>query len=75
VRAALLDALVGLTPRRWQPAHLDALGEIIEQALDASDLSAATTLHAERLLVGLLPGATGWARRSGRCRWTSSSRC
>ncbi|MBC8137669.1 MAG: hypothetical protein H8F28_17450, partial [Fibrella sp.] len=61
VRGALLGALAALPPSRWQTGHLDELGQIIRDALDASDLSYATASQAEELVVKTVPYHPGWA--------------
>jgi hypothetical protein len=61
VRRAMLAALAELPPGRWQAEHLDDLGQVIRDALDAADLSRATGALAERLVVLLLPHHPSWA--------------
>lgn len=61
VRMAMLEALVGLPPGRWTSDHLDGLGQVIEDALGAADLSPATAATAERLVVALIPFHPDWA--------------
>lgn len=63
VRQAMLTALAGLPPSRWEDRHLDELGQIIRDALDASDLSASTASEAERLVFALVPFHPEWAAR------------
>ncbi|MBI3972493.1 MAG: hypothetical protein HY332_14530 [Chloroflexi bacterium] len=60
VRRALLVAMANLPPGMWRAAHLDDLGQIIRDALDAADLSAATAGAAERLVGNLLPFHPAW---------------
>ena len=61
VRQAMLAALASLPPTRWQAAHLEELSQIIRDALNAADLSAATAREAERLVVALVPRHPEWA--------------
>ncbi len=63
VRGAMLVGLVSLPPGIWKSEHLEALGEIIQQALDAADLSAATSNFASQLVVNMLPLHPDWAAR------------
>jgi hypothetical protein len=60
VQQAMMQALADLPPSRWQVAHLDDLGQIIRQVLDAADCSAATAAAAEHLLLALLPFHPDW---------------
>jgi HEAT repeat protein len=50
-----------LPPARWQPEQLERLGSIVQDALNAADLSAQTASQLERLLVNLLPFQLEWA--------------
>lgn len=61
VRQSMLSAIADLPPSRWQSEHLEELGQIIRDALDASDLSVATASEAERLVFALVPFHPGWA--------------
>ena len=61
VRGAMLSGLAGLPPGIWKSEHLEMLGAIIQQALDAADLSATTSHCAEKLVVDILPFHTNWA--------------
>lgn len=61
VRGVLLRALRELPPARWQPEHLDDLGQVIQDALDASDLSHKTGGEAEHLVIALVPFHPEWA--------------
>ncbi|ULH18229.1 hypothetical protein MF271_22445 (plasmid) [Deinococcus sp. KNUC1210] len=60
VRNRILEGLASLPPGLWQPASLNALGQVIRDALNAADLSGATGLAAERLVVALLPFHPQW---------------
>ncbi|MDQ2799871.1 MAG: hypothetical protein M3Y13_09530, partial [Armatimonadota bacterium] len=64
VRGALLAGLADLPPGIWRASHLEVLGVIFRQALDAADLSQATANHIERLLVALFPFHPEWCARS-----------
>jgi hypothetical protein len=61
VRGAMLAGLAGLPPGMWRVEHLDDLGTIIREALDAADLSYTTAGAAERLIVALLPFHPAWS--------------
>ena len=61
VRQAMLAALAALPPARWQAAQLEDISQIIRDALNAADLSAATARAAEQLVVALVPGQPEWA--------------
>jgi len=55
VRLAFLTGLADLPPKRWTADHLTDLGGVIREALDATDLSPASTHTLARLLWRLLP--------------------
>jgi hypothetical protein len=61
VRQAMLAALASLPPARWQATHLEELSQIIDDALNAADLSAGTARSAEQLAVALVPFQPEWA--------------
>ncbi|MHB8624839.1 MAG: hypothetical protein ACYDBJ_00625 [Aggregatilineales bacterium] len=61
VRRAMLSGLAALPPGIWRTEHLDTLGQIIRQALDAADLSVMTAQYVEVLVVALLPRHTQWS--------------
>ncbi len=61
VRRALLAAASNLPPSRWQAAQLDDIGQILSDALGASDLSPVTSGEAEKLIVALFPFHTEWS--------------
>ena len=63
VRGAMLQGLAALPPSRWQSAQLEALARIIQQGLDARDLSGITAHAMQALVVGILPFAPAWAAR------------
>jgi hypothetical protein len=74
VRMALLDGVAALPVRHFAPAHLEAVGLVLADGLDAADLSPATALIIERLIVRLFRvdarwGAT-WLTRLLRARGT-----
>ncbi|MFB9994765.1 hypothetical protein ACFFLM_22685 [Deinococcus oregonensis] len=60
VRGQMLWALADLPPGLWQAGSLAALGQVIQDALNAADLSFSTAQSAERLLLGLLPFQPDW---------------
>lgn len=61
VRLAMIDALAGLQPTRWQASHLPRLKGIIDAALRARDCSPQTMAAATRLLLGLVVPQTEFA--------------
>ncbi len=60
VRGAMLTGLAELPPSTWQPDHLDSLAQIIDEALDAADLSSMTAYAIGRLVFLLLPIYPDW---------------
>jgi hypothetical protein len=63
VRLLLLTALVALPPSGWQPDHLPLLGQVIEQALAAPDLSHQSSQALEQLVTRLWPTQPAWSRQ------------
>jgi hypothetical protein len=61
VRQPAMTALAELPPGRWRVEHLDGLGQVLRQALDAADLSHLTAHAAEQLVVSLLPFHPAWS--------------
>lgn len=61
VRLAMLAALANLPPARWRETQLDALGQLVRDALDARDISYTTAAQAERLVLRLLPRFATWS--------------
>ncbi len=61
VRCSMVGGLADLPRGAWGAAHLEALGEVLSDALSAADLSAGTAGRAERLVVALLPLHPVWA--------------
>ncbi len=61
VRLQLLTALAELPAAVWQANHLEGLGAVVQDALNAADLSAQTASAAERIVVRLLPFHAAWA--------------
>ena len=61
VRRALLATASSLPPSRWQVTHLETIGQILSDALGASDLSPATSGEAEKWIVALVPFHPEWA--------------
>jgi hypothetical protein len=61
VRQAIFQSLAILPPGSWKAEHLDDLGQIIRDALDAADLSTNTASYAERLIMLLLPFHPEWS--------------
>ena len=60
VRGAMLTGLAELPPSSWQPDHLESLAQIIDEALDAADLSSITAYAVGRLVFLLLPLYPDW---------------
>lgn len=60
VRFAMIDALAALPIRHYEQANLDAVGLVIQDALDAADLSGATASAVERLVVRLFRKDGAW---------------
>src|SRR5262249_54959186 len=63
VRLAMLGALAALPRRCFAREHLEAVGAVVEDALDAADLSATTASHAEQLVVRLFRLDAAWGAR------------
>ncbi|MVN87071.1 hypothetical protein GO986_09855 [Deinococcus sp. HMF7620] len=61
VRLAMLSGLADLPPSLWQVSSLDALGQVLQVALDAADLSHQTARQALRLILRLLPFHPEWS--------------
>ncbi len=61
IRVMMFTALVDLPPGMWQAEHLDDLGQIIRDALNAADLSPRTGMLAEALVTKTLPFHLLWA--------------
>src|SRR5690606_15725140 len=61
VRGVMLASLADLPRRCFSSEHLARLGEIIDHALDAADLSAVTSFHLDRLVTSLFRLDAGWA--------------
>lgn len=64
VRLAMLQALSLLPPSRWSDAHVESLGSLFRDALDAKDLSYGSICAMQRLVLRVLPHRFEWA-----CRW------
>ena len=63
IRGAMLRALSELPPSIWREEHLEELGQIVREMLNAADLSYATSGYAERLIARLLPFFPLWSAR------------
>lgn len=61
VRLVFLQALASLPVAVWQEEHLQALGMVIRQTLDAADVSQGSALTAQTLVLRLLPKHCAWA--------------
>ncbi len=55
VRCAMLTGFADLPPSIWRAEHLDLLSQVINDALNAADLSNATGSAVESLIVAILP--------------------
>ena len=60
VRRGMLTALADLPHGMWRAEHLEDLAQIIRDALNATDLSAATAQAVERVIVYLFPFHPEW---------------
>lgn len=63
VRFAMIDALAGLPVARYSIEHLPSVAAILQDALDAADLSTGTSGAAERLVVRLFRRDGLWGAR------------
>ncbi len=63
VRLAMIETLAGLPVRRFAAEHLEDVGAIVGDALDAADLSHGTAAAAERLVVRLFRVDAGWGAK------------
>ncbi len=63
VRLAMIDSLAGLPVRRFTAEHLEDVGAIVADALDAADCSFGTASAAERLVVRLFRIDASWGAR------------
>lgn len=68
VRAQLLTAVAELPAPVWSETTLSSLGQVLQQAFDAADLSSTTASAAQRLILKLLPVAPAWS-----LEWLSTS--
>lgn len=60
IRAAMLGALAELPPGRWTPDHLKELDGVLQEALNANDLSDGTRQLVAGLVVRILPFQPEW---------------
>jgi hypothetical protein len=61
VRLAMISAMTELRPKLWQSEHLDSLGVVVRQALDAADISFSTASEVQKLIIRLLPVFPEWS--------------
>jgi hypothetical protein len=61
VRGIIISGLASLPPCIWQSEHLEGLGIILQQALDAADLSPNTARQVEEVVIKILPRHAKWA--------------
>jgi len=61
VRLAMLSAMSELPPKLWRSEHLESLGVVVRQALDAADISFGTASVIQKLIVRLLPQFPEWS--------------
>ncbi|KJH72262.1 HEAT repeat domain-containing protein [Aliterella atlantica] len=61
IRGAILGAMASLPPGIWKVEHLADLSQILQDTLNAADLSLATGSSAERFIIFLLPFHPVWA--------------
>ncbi|MCB9586155.1 MAG: hypothetical protein H6718_12205 [Polyangiaceae bacterium] len=64
VRGVMLASLADLPRRCFGAEHLGQLGEIVDHALDAADLSTGTSFHLDRLLTSLFRLDAPWAAQN-----------
>ncbi len=63
VRSAMLSGLAELPPGIWHTEHMDDLGHIIHDALDATDSSYATIYALYQLVLRLIPSEPEWSAK------------
>lgn len=63
VRRAMLEALAILPIARFRPEHLESAGGVVQDALDAADLSSITASAVERWVVRLFRVDGSWGAR------------
>ncbi len=63
VRGAMAHALLQWPKRVWRKEHTDAIGQMVRDALDASDCSHGTAASLEALVVRRFDLDPGWAAR------------
>jgi hypothetical protein len=63
VRRAMIEALAALPVARYRTDHLEAVGGVVQDALDAADLSPATASAVERWVVRLFRVDGPWGAR------------
>ncbi len=61
IRGATIGGLAALPPMMWEEEYLEDLGQVINDALNAADLSFSTASFVERLVIGILPFHPAWA--------------
>jgi hypothetical protein len=61
IRGAMLGGLAALPPMIWEEEYLDDLSQVINDALNAADLSYSTASFVERLVIAILPFHPDWA--------------
>ena len=61
IRGVMLRALSELPPSIWREEHLEELGQIVREMLNAADLSQTTASYAEKLILLILPHHPQWA--------------
>ncbi len=57
----MLNAIADLPPAAWQSSQLESLGLVLQDAINAADLSHSTAAAAERIVIRLLPFHALWA--------------
>jgi hypothetical protein len=63
VRRAMIEALAALPVARYRPEHLEAVGGVVQDALDAADLSSATASAVERWVARLFRVDGPWGAK------------
>lgn len=63
VRGAMWSVLAGWPRALWRREHLDRVGQALRDGLDAADLSDATAMQGERLVIGLFGVDAPWGAK------------
>lgn len=61
IRQAMFTALAELQPSMWRAEHLPEVSQIMQDALNAADLSSSTVVAIQTLVMRLLPYYVAWS--------------